>query len=395
MAPSILLVDDSISVRVTLQHALTMAGFNAVACETAGLARSAIQNGSFDLMIIDVILPDGNGLDLLQDLRAHHSKNTKNKPAVILLSGETSIAQRLRGFHAGADDYIGKPYAPPFVIRRVHQLLRGRKQGGLPVAAQEEPLFRILLVDDSITFLNAFAEKLRGDGHDVVAAKSGTEALSYLAAQMVDAVVLDIFMPVMNGLEVNRRIKAMPNHYETPVMMLTGRDDSVAKATGITAGVDDYVVKSADLGAMKARLLDLLKPERQAARATVRRSLSPTGIQAVAPAPESRSSPPSTRGEGDVIKAPDSVRNCDTGKRSSPLFEQLVLMSGLPGVVARGSMKRALDRAGVDVVSLTPEGLGRALDEIRSTLSVFLPAPEVARQMDQIMGLVKRRGTPV
>lgn len=389
MTPSVLVVDDSISVRVNLQHALTIAGFNASACESLALARRALQNTSFDLLILDVLLPDGNGFDLVQEVRG---KSSRADTAVILVSGEAAISFRIRGLHAGADDYIGKPYSTSFVIARARHVLEARSKDVRRIAATGEREKRILLVDDSITFLNAFADSLRADGHDVVLAKSGTEALSYLSAQAVDAVVLDVFMPGMTGLEVNRRIKSMSAHADTRVMLLTGRDDSMAKASGMSAAVDDFVVKSADIGVMKARLLDVLRRPGGGGTSRARLSATPAvGIPTVRKPDSKRPSAPPPRPETEGMKMPESYRVNDTGTRTSPLFERLLSVCGLPGVVGRGSMKRALDRAGADVVALTPESLGKALDEIRNTLTVFLPAADVAHHMEAIAALARRR----
>lgn len=390
MTPSVLVVDDSISVRVNLQHALTIAGFNASACESLALARKALQNTTFDLLLLDVLLPDGNGFDLVQEVRG---KSSRSDTAVILLSGEAAVSHRIRGLHAGADDYIGKPYSTSFVIARARHVLEAYSKDVRRIAATGEREKRILLVDDSMTFLNAFADSLRADGHDVVLAKSGTEALSYLSAQAADAVVLDVFMPGMTGLEVNRRIKSMSAHADTRVMLLTGRDDSMAKASGISAGVDDFVVKSADIGVMKARLLDMLRRPAGGGNSRSRLSATPAvGVPTVRKSDSIRpSSAPPPRSETEGIKMPESYRVNDTGTRTSPLFERLLSVCGLPGVVGRGSMKRALDRAGADVVALTPEGLQKALDEIRTTLSVFLPAADVAQHMEAIAALARKR----
>lgn len=389
MIPTVILVDDSISIRVNLQHTLTVAGFNVVACENAALARKALQNGSFDLMLLDLNLPDGNGFELAQEIRATASRSNM---ALIILSGESSVSQRIRALHAGADDFIGKPFSVSFLLARARSTLEARGKDTRRITATSEREKRILIVDDSVTFLNAFADGLRAEGHDVVLAKSGAEALSYLAVQTADAVVLDVFMPGMTGLEVNRRIKALPNQSETRVMMLTGRDDSVAKAMGMSSGADDYVVKSADIGAMKARLLELL---RRPAGGSSRGRFAATpvaGIPVTSRTPDSkRPSAPPPRLEPDSVKLPESFRIHDTGTRTSPLFERLLSVCGLPSVVGRGSMKRALDRAGADVVALTPEGLAKALDEIRNTLSVFLPAEDVAHHMQDIVALTRRK----
>lgn len=450
MSTNVLLVDDSLSVRVNLQHALMAAGFSVTACENGALARRAIRSGAFNLIILDVILPDANGIEIAQEARAYPPTA---KAPIIMLSSEADVQHRIRGFAAGASEYIGKPYGASYVVKRVKQLTDMRSSSPSVNAAPTGPL-RILLVDDSPTFLNAFADRLRVDGHDVILAKSGSEALSFLAVQPVDGVVLDVFMPGISGLETCRRIKNTPTWADIPVMMLTGREDSVAKATGITSGVDDYLVKSPDIASMVARLSELLRKRRQdrsrgsargpdSPRDSVRaaqlvertlttargpdssRSDSSAGRLATpssdrpgigrgpdsvrgdssrfTPSPADRSSsgargpdsarvpimampPPSSEGTAGG-RAPESPR---TAACSSPLFEQVLAVCGLPQFIGRSSLRRALDRAGVDVAALTPASLMRALPELRQTLGVFLPAPEIDKYVAAIGALARK-----
>ncbi|HLM72333.1 MAG TPA: hypothetical protein VK459_06570, partial [Polyangiaceae bacterium] len=95
-----------------------------------------------------------------------------------------------------------------------------------------------------------------------------------------------------------------------------------------------------------------------------------------------------------ITVTPESSRTPDSGRDpksgSSPLFEQVLAVCGLPHFIGRSSMKRAFERAGVDVTALTPEGLARGLGEVRQTLCVFLPAAEAERHMVSIAGLSRK-----
>lgn len=451
MNPNVLLIDDSLSVRVGLQHALTAAGFNVTACDSGSAGRKALRSGPFALLLIDIILPDANGIEIAVEARAFPPTA---KTPIIMLSGECEVPHRIKGLNAGATDYIGKPFAPSYVVKRARQLTEMRGSSpGIGNNASQGPL-RILLVDDSPTFLNAFAERLRLEGHDVILAKSGSEALSFLAVQPVDAIVLDVFMPGISGLETCRRIKNTPMWADIPVMMLTGREDSIAKATGFTAGVDEYVVKSTDVASMATRLSELLRRKRLE-KATAKTTLSsrPPEKPPSSKTPETArdreklsaglEKPPSSRGsdsqresvrtappsESGITQrgpestrdpsrlaalfdrvagrvpdsqrevsrgglAPETPRMADSGREAkggtSPLFEQVLQVCGLPHFIGRSSLKRAFERVGVDAATLTPEGLSRGLGEVRQTLCVFLPAAEAERHMMSIAGLIRK-----
>jgi len=98
---------------------------------------------------------------------------------------------------------------------------------------------------------------LRLDNHEVELAASGEEALDRVAAEPPDAVILDVMMPGIDGLEVCRRIRAAGDR--TPILMLTARDAIDDRVAGLDAGADDYLVKPFALRELQARLRALLR----------------------------------------------------------------------------------------------------------------------------------------
>jgi len=382
MTADILIVDDSLTVRMALMELLEAAGFSCLACQDGTSARLALATTPFKLAILDVLLPDDDGVELLTLIR--EDPRTASM-AVILLSSEAEVHHRVRGLTAGADDYVGKPYDSTYLIGRVRDHLRrlrgsapeagdailviddsptfrmallemleeaGYKvlpaisgEEGLRIAADARPAAvivdgslpgidgptvirrirldaalrltpcllltgsdeggaelqafdagadafvrkgeesdvilarlhallrtashadtkrdtdslqapkRILAVDDSLTYLNELGEILRGDGYDVQLAHSGAEALLLLSVQLVDCVLLDLVMPGIDGIETCRRIKAAPGLRDIPVVMLTAVEDRKAMIEALSAGADDYLSKSGDADALRARVM--------------------------------------------------------------------------------------------------------------------------------------------
>ena len=122
---------------------------------------------------------------------------------------------------------------------------------------------RILVVDDEPAVRESVDRALRLDGYRTELAADGREALDALAVAPPDAVVLDVLMPEVDGLEVCRRLRAAGDR--TPVLMLTARDAVADRVRGLDAGADDYLVKPFALEELRARLRALL---RRAAPAT-------------------------------------------------------------------------------------------------------------------------------
>jgi two-component system response regulator MprA len=123
--------------------------------------------------------------------------------------------------------------------------------------AGHDPAVRILVVDDEPAVREAVDRALRLEGYDTELAADGAEALDALAVRAPDALVLDVLMPRVDGLEVCRRLRAAGDH--TPVLVLTARDAVPDRVRGLDAGADDYLVKPFALEELLARLRALLR----------------------------------------------------------------------------------------------------------------------------------------
>jgi two-component system, OmpR family, response regulator MprA len=116
---------------------------------------------------------------------------------------------------------------------------------------------KVLVVDDEPSVRSALQRALALERYDVALAQDGQEALDTLAEGVVDAIVLDVSMPRIDGLEVCRRLRAAGDR--TPVLMLTARDAIDDRVDGLDAGADDYLVKPFALRELNARLRALLR----------------------------------------------------------------------------------------------------------------------------------------
>jgi len=116
---------------------------------------------------------------------------------------------------------------------------------------------RVLVVDDEPAVRRALERALRLEQHDVALAADGEEALDALARTPADAVILDVLMPRLDGLEVVRRMRTAGDR--TPVLILTARDAIDDRVEGLDVGADDYLVKPFALRELQARLRALLR----------------------------------------------------------------------------------------------------------------------------------------
>lgn len=114
----ILLVDDEPAITESIAYALERVGFETVAASDLATADLQLETASIDLIVLDIVLPDGNGLDWLRTFRG------RARTPVIILSSHDETVDHVVGLELGADDYIGKPFSPREVVARVRAVLR-------------------------------------------------------------------------------------------------------------------------------------------------------------------------------------------------------------------------------------------------------------------------------
>jgi two-component system response regulator MprA len=116
---------------------------------------------------------------------------------------------------------------------------------------------RILVVDDDRAVREALRRALTLAGYEVQVAEDGEQALELIVQAVPEAVVLDVGLPGIDGLEVCRRVRRLGNR--VPILILTARDAVADRIDGLDVGADDYMVKPFDVGELKARLRALLR----------------------------------------------------------------------------------------------------------------------------------------
>jgi two-component system, NtrC family, sensor kinase len=253
MSDAVLIVDDSLTVRMDLAEAFTAAGFSPILCATAEEARTELQRCPVQLVVLDVLLPDGDGITLLEELRAAPATA---QAAVLMLSSEADVKDRIRGLRTGADEYVGKPYDRGYVVAKAGQLLARHRASQISDTAGAK---LVLLIEESPTYREMLTSALQGDGYAVAAAASGEEGLQIAAARRPAAVIIDGQLPGIDGATVVRRMKLDAALRTMPCLLLTARDDPESELNALDAGADAFVRKNEDVQMILARLAAVLR----------------------------------------------------------------------------------------------------------------------------------------
>jgi two-component system OmpR family response regulator len=126
-----LIVDDDPALRELVGDHLTRYGLTARLADSAAAMRRELQRGGIDIVLLDLMLPDGDGIELCRDLRVH------SRMPVIMLTAQGDPISRVLGLEMGADDYVAKPFEPRELLARIHALMR-RSSGTLATAGNGE-----------------------------------------------------------------------------------------------------------------------------------------------------------------------------------------------------------------------------------------------------------------
>ncbi|HVJ04689.1 MAG TPA: response regulator [Candidatus Saccharimonadales bacterium] len=247
----VLIVDDSLTVRMDLSEAFENTGLDTTPCACLQDARAALSNDSFHLIVLDVLLPDGDGITFLSQLKA--DPNTAKVP-VMLLSTEAQVGDRVRGLKTGADEYVGKPYDAGYVVGRGKELMNSRRDAA--VAYSERV---VLVIDDSATFRGEMQATLESAGYRVVTAATGEEGLQVAVNSRPSAVIVDNGLPGIDGTTVIRRVREDAALRRTPCLLLTASEDPAEELRALEGGADGFIRKDQDFSIILARLSAILR----------------------------------------------------------------------------------------------------------------------------------------
>ena len=151
MSQKILIIEDEPDIRKTLEYNISREGYHVVSASSLLEAKSQIESDSFSLILLDLMLPDGSGLDLCREIK---SDKDKSSTPIIILTAKDDEVDKVVGFELGADDYVTKPFSVRELILRIKAVLKrgAEKKETLEVQRQFGEL--IMDIDSHEVFVN-------------------------------------------------------------------------------------------------------------------------------------------------------------------------------------------------------------------------------------------------
>ena len=291
---AILIVDDYLLIRTSVRGVLAELGFfNVFQADNGKTAQELMNKQAIDIVIGDWAMPIMSGIELLSWMRT--DTRYANVP-FMMLTAETNPGSVRTALQAGVNAYLVKPFtvhsftsklmtmlgpvkdAAPGQGMTEHvgedadpeRALRAQPASTVPVEAPHKPLpsdviglerpmaerlkkCTVLIVDDVPTNIEVLAGALK-DEYALKVAITGKKAIEIANAFHIDLILLDIMMPVMDGFEVCRQLKANPATADIPIIFLSAKDTVDDVVEGLRLGAVDYVSKPADPTILKARL---------------------------------------------------------------------------------------------------------------------------------------------
>jgi DNA-binding response OmpR family regulator len=248
----VLVIDDERLVRELLRDVLSRQGYQVVMAENGPKGLDLFKQHKPDVTLLDLHMWEMNGIDVLEQIRI-----LEPGARVIMLTGDGGDKLEDQARRLGVTDFLRKSISPQALMATVASITqRNIKAGPVSKTATTKPSssksaesngkrMSILLVDDEMMICTMVKKFLSGLGYVVRTAGSGAEALKLFDQQTPDMVVLDMYMPGLNGLQLIRKLRE--RRYTGGIIALTGSHDELLLQEALNLGSVDVMGKPVDL----------------------------------------------------------------------------------------------------------------------------------------------------
>jgi diguanylate cyclase (GGDEF)-like protein len=228
---TVYIVDDDTHLAHYLSTILSNIGYHVRTFSTPRLALEFTTHQPPDLVIMDIMFPEGNlaGIEIIDDLRASAGKRIP----VVFVSSRTDLNARVNAVRSGGDAYLTKPIDVPRLLEKLNDL----------IAVYENEKYRVMIVDDDEELSSYYALILRKAGMDVTVINKPVKVLETLDNFNPDILLMDMYMPDYNGLELASVIRQEDKYIALPIVFVSAEGSKDVHEQAFRLGVDDFIVK--------------------------------------------------------------------------------------------------------------------------------------------------------
>ncbi len=232
----ILAVDDELAFREALHHTFHKHGHDVMTATSADHAADLMASHTFDLIILDVVMPEESGIVFLKKIRA-----SKNQVPVVVYSVKVDAILEKEARQAGANEVLHKSVTLDVLADRCAKVLLS---AGKPFFTAQGIKKRLLVVDDEKSIRQMLSTFFGKKGYEVIEASSGEEAIDKVNAEKPNIVLLDMHMGGMDGIESLKQILQL--YPKLAVVMATGDENDERVRMAMELGAYGYVLKPFD-----------------------------------------------------------------------------------------------------------------------------------------------------
>ncbi len=246
----IMLVEDDPMIAEIYKRKFESAGFEVVNAVTGKEVLKFASESKFDLILLDMVLPEMSGMDVLRQLRKSGEYDAGLKVVVLSNLNKTDYEKEARD--NGADGFIGKTqYSPSELVTEIERLLNEygeQKKNKERLSGKKEVQVgnkkRILFIEDEEIFLEMFGKKLEDEGYEVEYAQNGVWGIKMAAENVYDLFITDMTMPAAGGAEIIQKLKMDDKTKNVPIIVLSASlaEDDIAAVRAM--GISDYYEKT-------------------------------------------------------------------------------------------------------------------------------------------------------
>ena len=227
---SVLLVEDNPDNQVVALAILQQAGHEVELARDGLEAVEKAEHGQFDLALMDVHMPRLNGIEATERIRQIEMEQRRDRLPIVMLTAHATEDFRTQAMNAGADEFLTKPVAPSRLLRTIAERARGGKT--------------VLIVDDVASNRQLLGHYLAAErDYRLLFADNGREALRVAQTTAVALVLLDMEMPVLDGLATARALRDLRGFEGVPIIAITGHADESSRLQSMEAGCTAHLVK--------------------------------------------------------------------------------------------------------------------------------------------------------